>query len=336
MWGGDAEGAGGDKRRAPRLLLLVAFLAVAALVAAFGYGRLPGAAPPPAFPADAPPAGVAVFYARDPTNAHGLIAYDWSGARRGSVRFPTWVEISRLRPAPDGNGFILDPATPGDYAAYFDRGGRTIYETDDPSFVSQAWADDSMHVCVLASLGDGAALITRTPGLPDHAVRTTLIAGDYRVIGCSLRSDNLILGSGNGVRTVDLSSGAIFGGMGDSAAWAASVDAAYFAAYWGGLDSVGIWKVSDFRNPQVGAPVAKLDANLQPLAFSGDDSLFVAVSSGSLVGIEWRTGRTAWRYALNGAGLDLIVARPGGGDFVVYSSGRTVLIHRDGSVLRIV
>jgi hypothetical protein len=335
VWGGGAGGAGGDKRRGPRLLLLVVFLAVAGLIAAFGYGRLPGTVPAPAFPADAPPAGVNVVYARDPNNAHGLIAYDWSGARRGVVRFPTWVDISRLRPAPDGNGFLLDPAMLGDYAAYFDRGGRTIYETDDASFVSQAWADDSIHVCVLANFGGGAALITRTPGLPDRAVRATLIATDYAVIACSLRSDSLILGSGNGVRTVDLSSGSMFGGMGDSAGWAASVDAAYFAAYWGGLDIVGIWKVSDFRNPQVGAPLARLDPNLQPIAFSGDDSLLVAGSGGSLVAIEWRTGRTAWTYSLNGKGIDLFQPRPGGGDFVISSGGATTLIRRDGSTLKV-
>ena len=328
MWGGGAEGAGAS-RRLRRLITVAALLAVAAVIATLGYGRMPGA-PPPALPPDAPPAGVSVFYARDHGNAHALDAYDWSGTRRGTVHFPTWVDIARLRPAPDGSGFMLDPTSEGDYAAYFDRGGRTIFETDDPSFVSQAWADDNSHVCVLAT----DLLVTRTPGQPDHAVVGRFPAGDYTVAGCSLRTETLLLGSADGVTMVDLRSGAAFGGAGPSP-WAVSLDCAYVAVGGSDPDPIGIWKVSDRRYPQVGAPVRQLKMPVQPLAFSGDDSLLVAVDAASLVAIEWRSGRIAWTAPLNGGGVDRVVPRPGGGDFAIYQPGLVSLIHRDGRVVEV-
>ena len=300
------------------------------MIATIGYGRLPGA-PPAALPPDAPPEGVNVFYARDPSNPHALDAFDWNGTRRGVVRFPTWVDISRLRPSPDGSAFMLDPATEGDYAAYFDRGGRTIFETDDPSFISQAWADDSSHVCALAA----GLLVTRTPGLPDHVVPGRFPAGDYTVAGCSLRTETFLLASADGVTMVDLSSGAAFAVAGP-APWAVSLDAAYVAAGGNGSDPVGIWKVSEWRSAEVpGGHVTQLNMTVQPLAFSGDDSLLVAIDASTLVGIEWRSGRTAWTVQLNGVGVDRIVPRPGGAIFAIYQSGVISIIHRDGRVVEV-
>jgi hypothetical protein len=303
---------------------VAALLVVAGVIVWVQFGRL-GGSPPTGFPPDAPPEGVAVFYVRETGNPHGLIAYDWSGARRGSVRLPTWVEISRLRPAPNGSGFLLDPSTPGDYAAYFDRGGRTLFETNDSGFLSQAWADDSVHVCVLSDSGNGTELVTRLPGKGDRAVLTRL-SGVYVVAGCSVRNDVIVLAGSSGIEVLRLSSGRVLATMPAAGPVLASTDASYIAVSTEGAGPVPVYKTSDLFGP-----VAQLDVGLQPLAFSGDDSLILASQPGGEVkAIALRDVRVAWTYNASAASVDLVVARPSNADFVLYLSTGPVLLRRDG------
>lgn len=313
--------------RSRRAIVVGALLVIAAVVIAVQFSRL-GQGVQPGLPADAPPAGVSVFYLREPGNPHGLDAYDWTGAHRGRVTLPTWVEISRLRPAPDGSAFLIDPSTPGDYAAYFDRGGRILYETDDPAFTAQAWADDNTHVCVLSENTNGEVLITRRPGQPDHSVQTRL-TGDNNVAGCSLRTDTMIVSSDNLVQVLNLSTGKVLGRLPVSSAVLASPDASYLALNPSGTEPALVFKASDLSRP-----VAQLDAGLEPLSFSGDGSLLLAGPAGgggTVRAIAWRTGKVAWTYdPVGGASVDAVQARPSAGDFVVYLSSGPVLLRRDG------
>ena len=314
--------------RSKRAIVVGALLVIAAVVIVVQFSRL-GQGVQPGLPADAPPAGVSVFYVREPGNPHGLVAYDWSGARRGRVTLPTWVEISRLRPAPDGSAFLIDPSTPGDYAAYFDRGGRILFETDDPAFSSQAWADDSTHICVLADATDGAVLLTRSPGRGDRKTQTRLSTG-YSVAGCSLRTDIVVLASPNDIQILRLSTGRALRTFSTSLTAVASADAAYIAISSSGAEPGLVYKTTDLSEP-----VALPRADLQPLAFSGDDSLLLvgpASRAGAVQAIAWRTGKVAWSYDPRGASVDSVQARPSAGDFVVYLSSGPVLLRRDGKV----
>jgi len=299
-------------------------LAVAAIVVAIQYGRLGGLAPA-ALPPDAPPQGVDLVYALNPGHPHGLVAYDWSGKRRGAITFPTWVNIARLRPAPNGSAFMLDPPSPDDYAAYFDRYAHTIFETNDPSFVSQAWADDSTHVCVYTAAGD---LLTRDPGQPDRVAHTG-VAGQFSVAACSFGADEAVLTSSDGVHVVRLSTGAGLheAGLESSGSVLASQDGSFFVAVdRGGADEI-------FKTSDLSTPVGHLDVSLSALAFSGDDSLVLVsdVQSGGLEAIAWRTGRPAWRYDTTKGDVAFALGRPSGRDFIAYfTSSPPVVIHADG------
>ncbi|HKW60048.1 MAG TPA: hypothetical protein VJR46_09890 [Candidatus Dormibacteraeota bacterium] len=306
--------------RPRRAVAVGVVLVVAAIVTVVQFGRL-GQESETSLPPDTSPSGVDVFYTREPGNPHGLIAYDWSGARRGSVKLPTWVEIARLQPAPNGSGFFLDPSTPGDYAAYFDRAGRTLFETDDRDFISQAWADDSAHVCVLSYRG----LAIRLPGQPDRTAPAP-VSTEYMVAACTLRTDTAILASSTDLEVVRLSTGKEQRGLSVGGPVLASTDATYVAVSSSGDRPVLVYKTSDFSKP-----VAQVDAGLQPLAFSGDDSLLLASQPGGEVkAIAWRSNKVAWTYDASAASIGLVVARPSAADFVLYLSTGPVLLRRDG------
>jgi hypothetical protein len=309
------------ERRLQRAAVIGALLVVAAVVIAIQYSRIGGSQP--ALPPDAAPQGVDLFWVREPGNPHGIVAYDWTGARRGSATLPTWVTISRLRPAPAGSGFLLDPATQGDYAAYFDRLGRTLFETDDPGFISQSWADDSAHVCVLSDAG----LITRLPGEPDRVARNGS-STETMLEGCSVRSDTAILASEDTLAVLRLSTGKLIGSAvrPNPGPVVGSTDASYVATSAVGVEPVRIYRTSDLSKP-----LAELEADLTPIAFSGDDSLLLARDpAGQLRAVAWQTGEEVWTYGPAGADVGLVMARPSGGDFVVYLSSRSVLVRRDG------
>lgn len=300
-------------------------LAVAAIVVAVQYGRLGGQAPA-ALPPDAPPQGVDLVYGLNPGHPHGLIAYDWSGKRQGAITFPTWVDIARLRPAPNGSGFMLDPASQDDYAAYFDRYAHTVFETNDPSYVSEVWASDSVHVCVYTAAGD---LLTRLPGQADRVVHTGLV-DQFALVACSVRADTAILASPDRIEVVRLSSGRALRGLNldGSATPLASTDASLVVLN----EPNDVFKASDLSTR-----LGELGYAVNPVAFSADASLVLVTDvDGVLEAIDWRTGRLAWRYGERSRDLAFALARPSGGDFVAYfTDAPPVVIHSDGTVTRL-
>ena len=307
--------------RGRRAVAVAFLLVVAGLIVLVQFNRI-GQETQTGLPPDAPPAGVDLFYTREPGNPHGLIAYDWSGQRRGSVTMPTWVEIARLQPAPDGSGFFVDPATPGDYAAYFNRAGQSLFEDDDPGFVSQSWADDSRHVCVFSN----GNILLRQPGQPDRTVPTAFVTANYTVAGCGLRTDVVLLASTDDLEVIRFSTGKALRRLSlNGGGLLASTDATYVAVSSGDAE-VAIYTTSDLSRP-----AATLGPGLQPLAFSGDDStLLVSQPGGEVKAIAWRTGKVAWTYDASAASIFFVVARPAGADFVLYLSTGPVLLRRDG------
>jgi len=339
-----AEGRTIDRRR-QRALAVVALLVVATIFIAVQFSRL-GDAVAPGGPDD-PPRGVDLFFARDPGNAHGLLAYDWAGNRRGSIKLPTWVDVSRLRAAPDGSGFMLDARFPGDYAAYFDRLAQTVVETDDPTFTSQVWAADARSVCVISTTDAGVTLARRMLGFADRVVRIPLpddlVGGPITIEACSSKSDTAVLQvqasdpSGNRESVVvrlKLSTGAVLnqGSVGPGAA-VVSPDGALLAVAPNGTGSAA---AQIYRTSDLAKPVAELPPGVVPSAFSGDDSLLL-VGTGSAEAVEvldWRSGKALWHRDV-ASPYGPWVVRPSGGDFAIQAGGvpgtQTIVVaHRTG------
>jgi hypothetical protein len=328
---------------------VAALLLVAASVIGIQYSRL-GQAPQPAAGPDDPPQAVELFYARDPFAQHALVAYDWAGSRRGSIKLPTWVDVSRLRMASDGSGFLLDPAFPGDYAAYFDRLGSTLDEIDDPAFSSQVWAADNRHTCVLSMTDGGLTLTTRLPGNPDQDAHVglpgDLVEGQATLAACSPKSDTAVLEvqfgdpsgtTGGRVVRLKLSTGAVLG-QGELAGLpVVSLDGAYLAigSNGGALPSTRVYRATDLATP-----VAELAPTVVPAAFSGDGSLLLAgtASGGAIEVLDWRSGRVIWHFNVS-VPYGPWVVRSSGGDFAIAIGGNgaqsIVVAHRDGKTTTI-
>jgi hypothetical protein len=138
-----------------------------------------------------------------------------------------------------------------------------------------------------------------------------------------------VLTSPTELDVVRLSTGKSLRSLSPGGAVLASTDATYVAVSSSGAAPVVIYKTSDFSRP-----VAQLDADLQPLAFSGDDSLLLVTQSGGLVSaMALRSGKVAWTYNVSPASIGLVWARPSGGDFVLYLSTGPVLLRRDGKTV---
>jgi hypothetical protein len=325
--------------RGKRLAVVAAVLLVAAIVVAVQFARLGRQPAPEIAGPDDPPAGVQLLYFLDQTRPHRVVAYDWAGRRRGSLDFPLWVDVSHLRPSPDGSAFMLDPQSFGDYAAYFDRRGRIQLETDEPAFISQAWASDGRHVCVVFGTDNGPSIVTRMPGTSDRiallGMPADLTAVQIVPWTCDLRSDTAELAvqssaGGWHVVRVKLSNGTLVHDrdVGD-APTVVSRDGGYLAV-----------EGSVYRTSDMAAPVAGFNATAAPLAFSGDDSLLLLGFSDSIEVLDWKGGKVLWRTDVPGA-YGPWLSQPGGEDFAIALNGRggvtptVVIAHRDGSTTTI-
>ena len=322
---------------------MAALLIVAAIVTDVQYQRqnqptVSGVGP------DDPPAGVQLLYARDLSRPHSLIAYDWTGSRRGSISVPTWVNLSQLRMAPDGSRFMIDPQSAGDYAGYFDRLGRVLMESDEPAFTSQIWAADNAHVCVLMTTDTGIVLVTRWPGSPDRVARISTPIdqsnGPPKLDACSLGSDTAILqiqtrtSSGDAetqVLRLGLSTGKLLVATTLQNGYAvASHDGAYVATG----PASGTQPARILRAGDLATPVADLGADMVPLGFSGDGSLLLASPRSSdrvtLEAVDWRHAKVVWRRDL-GTTYVAWLARAAGKDFAIALTGGDVVVaHGDG------
>jgi len=299
----------------------------AALVTVFAAGLFAGcagqsiaapASPKPTQVTDygPPPAGVPLIYVHDPNHQSWLIAYDWQGKPRGTVKLasnPGYVQA-----APDGSAFLAPDG------AYLDRLGSPITGPPAPQSTGipgGLWADDGHHLCFVEVDPQTYAwsLSTQQPGEAVHPV--AVIAHDpglgqsgIAAVSCSLQNNLAIL-----VRTtiwwpseiwaVRLSNGRLLShhtyAMTALVTVVASADGAYVvesssaaqAPNQAAADSTTVRKVSDW------SVAASLNSSYQVLSFSGDGSLVLvtthwepATGAAHLGVIDWQTGRVIWRY----------------------------------------
>lgn len=337
------------ERRWQRVMAVAAVLLAAAVIATtqFVHPTLPTAAVNP----DDPPPGVDLLYLPG-AQPHTLIAYDWTGRRRGSITVPSWVLRQDLRMAPDGGAFYIDPTGIGETdASYLDRLGRIVVQANYGPASSQVWSDDFRHVCLF----DGIGTLVRLPGGQDRVVPIVAgntIAGDIAVAACSLRADLVVLTAQTGVfeagpptttvAAVRMATGALL----SSRQWAtadaiSSLDAAYVAV----TPQDGTEPSAIFRSTDLSRAVADLAPTIKPLAFSGDDTeLLVAVPSGTgqvIEALDWRAHRVTWRFDEAGTGPGAIIARPRSHQFAIQivdplgAPQGAVITRTDGSTARL-
>lgn len=318
---------------------MAAILLAAAVVAAtqFLHPTFPTASVSP----DAPPNGVPLFYFVVPEHHHTLDAYDWSGRRRGSITLPSWVDLSRVRMAPDGSSFVIDPAFDGDWLGYFDRLGNTVVETQTDVSVSQVWADDDRHLCLVAD----PDVVIRLPGSPDRIVNVQHVyeqPGSVTVDACGMRANVAIFaavgGPGIAVSRVTLSNGKTLnaGSFPPDLGVVVSVDGSLVAVGGSSAGPAMVYRAADLTQP-----VAQLPPSATPVAFSGDDASLLVQAGLGLAVVKWSTGEVSWRLdqAPNSAGQPL--ARPEGADFAFVLAGANgdpngvLVVRPDGTALQL-
>jgi hypothetical protein len=345
-----------------RTALVAAILIAALLVSTFLYTRSTAPATPAGY--GPPPAGVQLFYVRDPSQANRLLAYDWSGRQRGAVTLPSEADLSAARTAPDGSGFALDYGT--DW--FLDRLGNYVGPADPLFHDGGAWADDNRHVCFVTHSVPGGALslVTLVPGQAGSTTTSSLQGFSGSVLyvqACNVHSDIAVLRvsvytgivakrSDAEVVTVRLSSGAILDRR--NGVPVTSPDAAYVALL---TDSATI---QIYRSTDLVHPVSVLDSYASLWGFSGNSSRLLVTSQPAtglpeVEVLDWKTGRVTWRHDLTSAGFGGWLARPAGGDFAVAVTSLTndcgptsvtctnpaspftgiIIVHPDGTTTRI-
>jgi len=303
-----------------------------------------------------PPAlGVPLFYYVDPAMRSWMVAVDWSGKPRGTLKLSQPIEDSGgfggalLSVAPDGSRIIAG-------SQLLDPRGTTVSSIATDAKQSYLWADDSRHLCFMTpntspdATGLPQTLMTFLPGGPARAAARVGTAYNQSGAGpdaCSISSDRALVEQAyNGMASeswlVKLSTGAILHHQtypGDPAKSSVSLVSTHdggviasnttiFGATPGSIASAG---PSVVRSGLTGSLLATMPAGLQVSAFSWDGNLAVvrggpASSSAPKVEvINWRTGRVIWTLdatkapASGGARLDLVEVRaaPNGQDLAL-------------------
>lgn len=357
---------------------MLGVLIVAGLMAArhTPRGSVPAASPnaSPLVDYGPPPAGVPLLYVHDPGNPSWLIAFDWSGKPRGTVKLPAAVvgDPSTVKMAPDGSGFEVGGTYKGGSGTFLDRLGQPIVTQIGPTGLAGAmWADDGQHQCVLTFSSTYVwRLDTQLPGqAPQPGAVIAKDAGvgqsGISLAACSFKNDVAIA-----VRTViawpaelwvvRLSDGTVLahhtylaaarlstvlaspGGIyvAESSAKGQSADSPDIQ----GATSTVIRRVSDWQ------VVKKLDPSVQVMRFSGDGALALVYEPvqpssrrATLKILNWSTGSTLWqRDATDPAGFAL-AAQPNGRDFAFADitlggpdlKATISIVHGDGSVTKL-
>src|SRR4029077_4682306 len=98
-----------------------------------------------------PPAGMPLLYVRDPSKPAWLIAYDWSGKPRGTVKLRTdLAQDPGIQMSPDGSGFEVGRTYKGGTGIFLDRLGSPVATaTGETDVVGAMWADDNKHQCLV-------------------------------------------------------------------------------------------------------------------------------------------------------------------------------------------
>ena len=307
-----------------------------------------------------PPLGVPLFYYVDPAMRSWMVAVDWSGKPRGTVKLGQPVEDSSgfggglLTVAPDGSriiagGQVLDPR------------GTVVSGIATDAKQSYLWADDSRHLCYMTpSSSPGATglpqtLMTFVPGGPARATARVGVAynqASANPLACSITSDRALVEQAyNGMASeswlVKLSTGTVLHHQayasyttGSSVGLVSTRDGAFIAANTtvfnttpGGSASAG---PSVIRSGLTGSLLATMPAGFQVYGFSSDGNLAV-LQGGQAAGsatpkvevMNWRTGRVVWNLDATrapdsgGSRLDLVEVQPApGGQDVALAFAR--------------
>ncbi len=340
--------------RGARAAVLIATLVVTGLTAgcgAQGIGAVSSSKPTPVKDYGPPPAGVPLLYVHDPDQASWLIAFDWSGNPRGTVKLPAGMDQTLgLSMSPDGSAFQVGAGGKGGSGTYLDRLGRPIPNGSMPATeVGGIWADDNRHQCTV-TLDQQNFVWGLSTALPGEAPKeVAVIARDpgigqtgISVASCSFAQNLAVL-----VRTtiwwptelwvVRLSDGQFLAHHTFEATAlvtvVSSVDGMYVAessSYAHGLNPRGAAKTT-IRRVSNWSAAATLDPSFQVLTFSADGSLVLVTTqldtgqAGSHVAVvDWRSGRVVWAYA-GPESLYRSIAQPGGSDFALALRAPTIV-----------
>lgn len=347
-------------------ILVVAGLMSTRLLARHANVNSPHASPTPVGDYGPPPTGVNLLYVHDPNHATWLIAYDWTGRPRGTVKLDQ--PLPSVQMAPDGQSFISAPAAKGGTPQFFDRLGQGVATPGTARYTGGAWADDNRHFCSVAQDPNTLVytLFTQLAGEAPHQV--AVVAQDPNVgqtgIGvaaCSITNDQAIL-----VRTtvyspselwvIKVSTGKVLSHhtyAGDAVASVVSSADALYVAESSSKSSALLMSnpaaSTVYRRVSDWAVVWTRPATEGALAFSGDGSLAL-VSITPLVGgqpsnlavIDLRTGKEIW-HDQGTTPFGWFIAKPGGTDFALSfrtagvqdATGDILIVHGDGSVSKL-
>lgn len=322
--------------RPPRRELRLQWLAVAAVlvisalvIASLAYSRVAvrtqvpaHASPSPVGDYGPPPAGVALFYLKDPDHPGWYVGFDWSGRPRATLKISAGADPTmNLSQSADGSYFIFRPGAKGGGGQFYDRVGKPL--TGNGGFAGAQWADDNTHQCGMAvdeSTGKWI-LATQVPGRPEQQVAAVAPynAGDQSalsVLACSFRTNRAILMRITNSNPTDLwviqlsdgkelthktySNGAEYAGLvasGDGSLLATSSSTS--VGYIGGpsAPTTTVVRFSD------GATLMKVDPSIGVLAFGSDDKTVLVTMGPWLTGqpahlaiMDIQSGQILWRY----------------------------------------
>ena len=286
-----------------------------------------------------PPAGVPLFYLRDPYNPGWYTGFDWSGQPRGTIKLTQAPgRDATLIQDSDGSLFVLNPSGKGASGQLLDRLGKPVTGTVG------MWADDNLHTCSVAFDRQTFTwtLVTGGPNQAPHGV--AVIARDSNIgqtgislVSCSFKKDVAIairtsVMYPSEMWTIRLSGGQVpkpvaFSNPEELANVVASSDSSLLAE--NSILSLGGNKASRptvIRRTADGSVVITLNGMLGVLGFSADDSLALVASppvsaqSGYFDVIEVATGKVVWRYDTDKQYVQFF-AQPGGRAFAIVLTG---------------
>ncbi|TMD35087.1 MAG: anti-sigma factor [Chloroflexi bacterium] len=308
-------------------VLLITALVVASLVSSRALrNQVPAhASPAPTVRANGdygpPPAGVPLFYLKDPDHPGWYVGFDWGGTPRATLKLPPQSDQGMsLSQSADGSYFIFRPGAKGGGGQFYDRLGKPL--AGNGGFAGAVWADDNSHQCGMAVDENTGKwiLATQQPGQPAKTIATVApySVGEQAAIellACSYHNDRAVLERiANSYPTdlwvIQLSDGKVlkhttYSDTGTQlGALTASPDGSLVALNsskaFGGTNWFGpttLVRASD------GALVAKLDPSYAVLGFSRDTKTVLVTTSpwvnGSpvhLAVLDIASGNFIWRY----------------------------------------
>jgi len=308
-------------------VLLITALVVASLVSSRALrNQSPAhASPAPTVGANGdygpPPAGVPLFYLKDPNHPGWFVGFDWSGTPRATLKLPAQSDPGlSLSQSADGSFFIYRPGGKGGGGQFYDRLGKPM--TGNGGFAGAVWADDYSHQCGMAvdeSTGEWV-LTTQIPGQPAKSVTSVAPYSQgsqsaLELLACSYHNDRAVVERiANSYPTdlwvIQLSDGKMLTHRAYTdngtqlGPLAASRDGSLIA-----LNSIKSSGGTNWFGPtQVvrasdGTLVATLDPSFGVLAFSADNTYALVTTAPELNGqpthlavVELPSGNIVWRY----------------------------------------